>query len=248
MSGAFGEGTGPLPPKILRNPAEQYALLNQLARQNIPLTLRFQGHNQRFLTYLAGLNREQATLALDEVVPEAGQRLLSRGEPYRIDALLDGVQISWRSVTPPVMGTHDGHAAAWFDFPAELTHHQKRNAFRARTLPDEPISILLSGGGLSEPLTAKVLDLSVSGCKAQVTQAISGLEPGMALNETRLKLPDGTLTTPIEIRFTQIKEKTDSTVFGLRFLRMDGMSQRAIDRYVSHLQREARRREEGDLF
>ena len=247
MSGFFGEGSGPQPPKILRSAVEQAGIFSQLCEQNKPLTLVFKDRNQRFLTYISAVDKQGSRLALDELVPEEGQRMLSRGEPYRIDVYLEGVHIYWKSGLVPVMDQHEGYSVAWFSFPDELVYHQKRNAFRARTLLDEPVQIILSGSGLKETLHGKVADLSATGCKARLEQAGSELQAGQALDDCRLVFPGGEVALAVEIRHARQDENSNSTL-GLKFLHLDGMSQRNIERYVNHLQRVARRRQEGELF
>lgn len=248
MSGFFGDPSGPQPPRILRAPLEQLGIFNQLAQQNIPLTLIFQGQGQRFLTYISDTAREQGKLALDELVPAEGQRFLVRGDAFRVDAHLDGVHIYWKSHAAPEMGLVGGHTAAWFNLPDELYYHQKRSAFRAPTLPGEPISILLSGHASTPTLEAKILDLSATGCRVRIEQQETGLNAGDALPSSTLVLPDGRLPLVAEVRHCKTHDSLPYSIAGLRFINLDGMAQRTIDRYVNQLQREARRRQEGDLF
>lgn len=250
MSGIFGDDNAPLPPSVLRTPAEQHPVLAQLHQQSLPLTLIFKDHNQRFLTYLAGLDQTTGILALDPLVPSEGQRLLLRGEPFRIDAYLDGVHIHWQSSAMPSPAQLDGHPVSWFQLPDELIHHQKRNTFRARTLQDEPVSITLMGSGLNQPLgNNSVLDLSATGCKVHLKQAgPCPLQPGQVLHRSELVLPSGKVTLSAEVRHIQQDEHQQACILGLKFLHSNGMSKRLIERYVNHLQRESRRRQEGDLF
>lgn len=248
MSGFFGDGSGPQPPKILRSPIEQASVLNQLREQSKPLTLIFQERNQRFLTYLAAIDKQGNRLALDELVPEEGQRMLVRGDAYRIDVYLEGVHIHWKSSQMPTMGQHEGYPAAWFGFPQEITYHQKRGAFRARTLLDEPVRLTLAGAGQEGSLHCEVADLSATGCKARLALAETGLQPGQALTNCQLTFPGGQVALAIEVRHVRPDENKNSTTLGLKFLSPDGMAQRNIERYVNHLQREARRRQEGDIF
>lgn len=249
MSGFFGEGSGPQPPKVLRSSIEKAGIFSQLCDQNKPLTLIFRDRNQRFLTYISAVDKQGSRIALDQLVPEEGQRMLSRGEPFRIDAYLEGVHIYWKSgLFTPAISQHEGYTVAWFQFPEEMIYHQKRNAFRARTLSDEPVQITLAGTGLDAALQGQVSDLSATGCKARLEQAPPQLQLSQVLNDCRLTLPDGQISVATEIRHIKPGENNDTTTLGLRFLQLDGMSQRNIERYVNHLQREARRRQEGELF
>lgn len=249
MSGFFGDGNGPQPPKILRSPVEQAGIFHQLCAQSTPLTLTFSDRSQRFLTYMATINKQEHKLALDELVPEAGQRLLSRGEPFRIDVYLDGVHVHWKSpAAVPLLNQHKGYTVAWFDFPEEVIYHQKRSAFRARTLGDEPVQLFLGGTGPDIVLQGQVADLSATGCKAHIAQPVPPLQPGQMFDDCKIVFPGGQVSLAVEVRHIKSDEDNSCTTLGLKFLHLDGMSQRTIERYVNHLQREARRRQEGELF
>ena len=250
MPGFFDNGSEQLPPSILRTPTEQHSILLQLLQQSTPLTLTFQGRNQQFLTYLASTDPDSNKLALDALTPEEGQRLLQRGDPFRIDAYLNGVHVHWTANSTPSIGTLEGHTVAWFELPTELSHHQKRSVFRARTLQDEPVTLRLAGSSLEQPLSnIPVLDLSATGCKARVEHAgHCPLQTGQVLDHSCLILPSGEISLAVEIRYIQHREEQNWSILGLKFLHTDGMAQRSIERYVNHLQRESRRRQEGSLF
>ena len=248
MSGFFGQDNGPQPPKILRTPIESFGCLRQLAQQNTPLTLIFSGRSQRYLTYVIAVDLDNASFALDELVPEEGQRLLASGEPFRIDAYLEGVHIHWRSSETPVISHQAGHPAAWFRFPAELHYHQKRNAYRAKTLLNEPVSLALSGNNLHSPLSGRLLDLSATGCKVRFEVAYCNLQPGQLFSNALLTLPGERISLDVEVRHARCEEKQECSVAGFRFHQLEGQAQRSIDRYVNHLQREARRNTSDSLF
>jgi len=79
---------GPQPPKLLTAPLEIYANLRPLIDNNTPLTLRFNERSQRYQTFLVEMNRETGWIALDELIPNDGERFLLQGRSLSYRRLL----------------------------------------------------------------------------------------------------------------------------------------------------------------
>ena len=95
MSTPFTEDTGPQPPKVLKTAAEIFANLRHLQDHHDPLIISFAERSQRFQSYLVAINRERGLLALDELVPNDGERFLQNGESFKVEGFHDGVRIAW---------------------------------------------------------------------------------------------------------------------------------------------------------
>lgn len=244
MSTPFNDKNGPQPPLLLKAPLEIYSNLRQLQQSHDPLFISFPDRNQRYQSYLLEVSREHNLLALDELIPNEGERFLRAGEPFKIEGYHEGVRIAWRCEQQVSIDQLDGAPCYWAPIPEEITYHQRRNAFRAKLPLGEVIQAELRDPHLSKPLSARLIDISASGCKVRFTgDARNQLTPGEILEELSIKLPFGTLSTAIEIRHVEFSEKDEYTFAGLRFESPSGLQQRLIDRYVYQLQREARRNE-----
>lgn len=248
MSTLFDEGSGPQPPKILTTPAEINGNFRTLLNNNLPLKIRFPGREQRYLSYIVAVDRENASLALDEFVPNTALRFLQNGEEFHVEAHIDGVRINWSHHQTGIAATINGHPCLWFKFPEEMHHHQRRGTFRANVIPDQPASITLAGNALATPVSGRLLDISATGCKVHIDSANTHLKAGQLYESSSLIMPHGSLTLSVEARHVQVIEEKDITKVGLRFHQVDGVTQRNIERYVYQLQREARRDEGGELF
>lgn len=242
MSNPFHEDDGPLPPKLLRTPLEIASNLKQLQQGRTPLMIRFPERSQRFQSFLVAVDRDRNLIALDELVPNDGERLLLSGEGFSVEAYHEGVRIAWECSHPVTPSELDGTPCYWCWMPDEVTYHQRRNAFRVTPSPGEPIRVTLGGGQLGEPVSGLLLDVSATGCKARFSGNLSErLQSGEVYEAFRLDLPFGALTTAVEMRHVHYEEKVDMTFIGLRFYNLSGLDQRQIERFVYQLQREARR-------
>lgn len=240
----FNENSGPQPPKTLTSAIEINAVLQALIKHNSALTLSFNKGAQRYLSYVAAADRERAILALDELVPAEANQLLLSGAPFQVETELDGIKVSWHSEQPATPSSLGNNPCYWFSFPDSMRQHQRRNAFRAAALPEQPVNLLITVANLEGRLT----NLSATGCKARFAGLNTGLAVAQLHDQARLMLPDSPVELSLEVRHLTSNEASEETLAGFKFHNTSGTAQRAIERYVYHLQREARRHTNDDFF
>lgn len=247
MSSLFVEDDGPQPPKILKTTVEIHSNLRLLQENRTPLLVHFAGRSVRYQTYVVDLAPEKGWIALDELVPNDGERLLMAGEPFSVEGFHDGARIAWQNDLPIHAGELDDARCYWIAVPTEMLYHQRRNAFRA-PISGPAVNVALSGKIIKKPLDGRLLDMSATGCKISLSGQIpSGLQTGQVY-ELSAALPIGNITTAVELRHLSHDEKNNVTYCGLRFYRLSGLPQRNIERFVYQLQREARRDQVSDRF
>ncbi|MBN0825791.1 PilZ domain-containing protein, partial [Pseudomonas aeruginosa] len=94
-----------------------------------------------------------------------------------------------------------------------------------------------------------LLDISATGAKLRFAGNVAErLHPGEIYEDFSAQLPQGAISSAIELRHVRFDEKLDATFAGVRFSEMSGLAQRQVDRFVYQLQREARRFEKDELF
>ncbi len=249
VSNPFIVDDGPQPPKVLKAPLEVFAALRQLQENHDPLVITFHERTQRFQSYLVKVDRERGLLALDEMIPNDGERFLKNGETFRVEGFHEGVRVAWESRQEVQIGELEGARCYWSPLPTEAIYHQRRNAFRAPIKQAQLVNIELAGDKLTPSIKGQLLDISATGCKLRFPGDISKrLQSGQVYERFTAHLPFGAMTTSVELRHLQYEEKLDTTFAGMRFHRMSGLEQRQIERFVYQLQREARRDENGGLF
>ncbi|MFZ3152944.1 flagellar brake protein [Pseudomonas sp.] len=249
MSSPFSQEDGPQPPKVLKAPVEIVANLRQLQQHHDPLIITFHERNQRFQSYVIEVDREKNLLILDELMPSDGERYLTSGEAFNVEAFHEGVRVAWQCQQSVRIAEHEGARCYFSPMPLEVTYHQRRSAFRAPLKQTELIKIELAGDKLRTVHAGHLLDISATGCKLRFPGNISGsLQAGQVYESFTARFPFGAMTTAIEMRHVQYEEKVDTTFIGARFHRISGQEQRLVERFVYQLQREARRFESDGLF
>jgi c-di-GMP-binding flagellar brake protein YcgR len=237
----FTDSSGAQPPKTLKTAIEVFANLRRLQKSHDPLVISFPERSQRFQTYLVEVNRERGLIALDELVPNDGERFIKNGERFNVEGFHEGVRIAWQCEQTVTIGESDGARCYWMAPPSEVLYHQRRNAFRASLKKDSLIPIELAGDKLRSGFKGQSLDMSATGCKLRFQGDLSNtLQPGQVYEQLTLQLPFGALTTPAELRHLTYNEKLDVTYAGIQFFRLEGLAQRQIERFVFQLQRDSR--------
>jgi c-di-GMP-binding flagellar brake protein YcgR len=117
VSNPFHEVNGPQPPKVLKTPVEILANLRLLQQHHDPLIVTFHGRNQRFQSYLIEVDRDRGLIALDEMIPNDGERFLKSGESFRVEGFHDGVRIAWDTQQPATLGEFEGGRCSWCPLP-----------------------------------------------------------------------------------------------------------------------------------
>ena len=243
----FDAQDAPQPPKVLTTPLEIASNLRMLQESHDPLIITFQDRTQRFQSYVVDVNRENNTLALDEMIPRGGERFLEAGIPFRVEGFHEGVRIAWECTTPlSIDDTHD-HRCYRGALPREVLYHQRRSAFRAALKLSHLIDVQVAGEKLKSPIKGKLLDVSATGCKLRFEGDIGeNLQLGQVYERFTAALPFGQITTPVELRYLHFEERLNITFAGLRFHNISGGVQRQVERFVYQLQREARQFDKDD--
>ena len=238
----------PQPPKVLSTPLEIAGNLRMLQDSHDPLIITFHERTQRFQSYLVDIDRDNNTIALDEMIPRDGERFLQAGEPFRVEGFHDGVRIAWEGNGPfTIKESSDGRCYRGA-LPDEVVYHQRRNAFRAALKLAQLVNVELGGDKLKSAVNGKLLDISATGCKLRFDGDITErLQLGQVYERFIAALPFGNMTAPVELRYLHFEERFNTTFAGVRFHNISGLVQRQVERFVYQLQREARRFDKDDL-
>ena len=248
MSNALNAEDAPQPPKVLATPLEISGNLRQLQDSHDPLIITFHERSHRFQSYLVDVDRDNGTIAFDELIPREGERFLLAGEPFKVEGFHDGVRIAWDSNGPMSLDEVDGSRCYRGPLPDEVVYHQRRSAFRAALKLAQLVSVDLDGEKLKAPISGELLDISATGCKLRFDGDITGrLQLGQVYDRFCAALPFGNMTAPVELRYLHFEEQIDTTFAGIRFHNMSGLVQRQVERFVYQLQREARRFDKDDF-
>ena len=244
------QGLGPQPPRQVTAPLEIQSLLKALHAARTPLEVRFEERAQTFQSYLVELDTASGMLYIDELIPSVGDKWMTQGENFRVDAWLDGVHLRWQHSDAAQVELDDGAPAFSLPFPTQLTYHQRRGAYRAAVQRSIDTRLELVHSADKRAFAGELLDISVTGCKLRLAgNQLQALQPGERYERSQLQLEDSPLLdVAVEIRHRTYHEAGDETHVGLHFHQPPAVTQRHIERFVTQLQREARRQAREDLF
>lgn len=249
MSSLFNQEPGPQPPRDVRSPIEILSLLKNIQQHRDHLRITFTDRPQKFQSFIVQIDNATKTLWIDEMMPRDGDRFATAGEAFRVDAWHEGVHMRWHC--PGVQRLMlDGVPTYCAPLPEEMVYHQKRGAFRAAVRRSMELPVHLGHAERDVALDGTLVDISATGCKVRFTgDCTHQLPPGDLFERCSLELPDsGRLSLSVEMRHAQYDSASNESQVGLAFRQNPANTQRQIDRFVNHLQREARRLEKEDLF
>lgn len=248
-STVFNDVEAPQPPKVFTTPLEIAANLRMLQESHDPLIITFHERSQRFQSYVVEVDRDNNVLALDEMIPRDGERFLENGEPFRVEGFHDGVRIAWECNQPLTIDNSGEVRCYRGTLPAEVTYHQRRNAFRAALKLSQLVDVVLDGEKLkgAGTIRGKLLDISATGCKLRFDGNIEErLQLGQVYEKFAASAPLGLSHMSVELRHLHFEERLGATFAGVRFHNLTGQMQRKIESFVYQLQREARRFDKDD--
>lgn len=127
MSNLREQEAGPQPPRTIRSPLEITSHFKALLQSRDQLIISFPDRAQSFQSFMVAVDNGSRQLWIDEMVPTEGDRYISQGESFQIDAWHDGVHMRWRcpSAERVMLENAPAYRAA---LPDEMFYHQKRGA------------------------------------------------------------------------------------------------------------------------
>jgi flagellar brake protein len=219
------------------HPAEVLALLRRLVDSAVLVQLSAPGGAAYTSTLWAvDVQARRISLDADPAHPQI-RALVESGEATAV-AYLDAVKLQFD--LHGLMLAHSLNASALQAvMPDVLYRFQRREFFRVR-VRDTAVAHLRHPASRSEMLTLRVLDVSGGGCALLLPAGAEPIEPGTPIDGVRLELDADTLfVAPLVVQHVSEGFGTASrgSRLGCAFARLDGISQRSLQRYIDLTQR-----------
>ncbi|MBB1485608.1 flagellar brake protein [Oceanospirillum sediminis] len=233
---------------IISRQASIFAILRSLQKHRSPLSIVFRGHDDQVYTSIVlKVDLEEGYFLLDEIAPPSGHKKAMGGAAFSVTANDRGVQVVFSGNQVVGAGTNKGAAIYKIKLPSKLLYKQRRDAFRAHIAMADQVDVHLVSYERSKPLLGSLVDISSSGCKIEFPYLVDpAFEEMEVFDELAFDLPEEHFDTSVlcaaEARHAVYDQGKSMTSCGFRFLSPDGRNQREIDRFVSYIQRESRRR------
>jgi len=227
----------------LTNIEDIYSALHALQRSRSIVTLRFGHDANAFSSLLIHADLKKQQFIIDEVRPEDGNPRLRAGEGFTLIAFYDGIQVmikDCRIASSKVPGFDHAYSV---NFPKSLYHKQRRQVYRAAVARSSQSSIELHSENREEIFSGRVVDISPLGIGCEFEGFIEPrLESGELFTLGRLNINNEfAMDAPLILKHPAYNKVTDTTQCGFEFSALEPVNQKSLDRFILHLQRQARR-------
>lgn len=231
---------------VKHRPAEIGDLLKRYQNENHLLTAVFamDGQNTKrnikMSTGIISVDTRQRRFAIDPLIPKESNPLLTPGTVLQFSLSHNGIRHQFDSQWQQTEGTGD-KLQHWFAFPKGVEQVQLRDAFRVKFSQAHPIKVALTHAEKPH-MTGTIADLSATGMRLRI-QGILKPRPvrGEEFTSCHFVLSDGQPIVCIaRLVHWQFDPELDTTFLGLQFDHLDGATQRALNRYLTELQRKQR--------
>ncbi len=221
----------------VHHPAEVLSLLHRLVDSAVLVQLSA-ANGAAYTSTLWSVDAQARRISLDADAAHPQVRALVEAGDATAVAYLDAIKLQFD--LHGLMLAHGSNASTLQAvLPDVLFRFQRREYFRVRTR-DSAVAHLRHPASHGEMLTLRVLDASVGGCALQLPADAAPIEPGTSIDGVRLELDaDTLLVAPLTVQHVSSGFGSNTRVsrLGCSFARLDGTSQRALQRYIDLTQR-----------
>jgi c-di-GMP-binding flagellar brake protein YcgR len=184
-------------------------------------------------------------LTLDELTPGHGNRRRQPGDTLLCFSRLDGLSVRFETRITAVE-VQDGAPLYHCQWPTEVFHGQKRSHYRVRIGLGLKVPLILSNQE-DRAINGELRDLSIGGLGASFPED-TPVASGQQIPACWLELPDsGAIFCGLEIRHVSRDPQHRELRVGAAFTDLTPAQERAVQRCITALERERRRRETRDL-
>ena len=220
------------------------ALLRLYQQENHLLTAVILSDQDRrptkYSTGILAVEQKQRRFGTDEFLQKEANSRLRPGVMVRFSLTHHGIRhqfdCAWKSSSD-----EHGTLKHWFDFPKGIEQVQLRDSFRVKLSQAHPIKVALTHAE-KPPLAGTIADLSASGLRMLVHGLIKPKPTrGEHFTSCHFVLSDGqSVVCEAQLVHWQYDPDRDETFLGIHFEHLDGNTQRALNRYLTDIQRKQR--------
>lgn len=232
------------PKNIKHAPEEISRLLNLYRDQEHLMTAMIMNAGQRKIaklnTGILAVDDGALQFVTDRFQPSESEHLLANGTKIQFSLTHHGVRHQFDAVHLQSQSSPEG-LRHHFQFPKGIELIQLRDAFRVKLSQAHPIKVTLTQADLPA-ITGSLADLSASGMRVRVEGLVSPKPVrGAIYSSCHLVLSDGSpIVSGARLMHWKYDPDLRVTYLGIQFSELDGNTQRALNRYLTDLQRKQR--------
>lgn len=228
--------------EIIEDPVKIRGLLDRIQANRGLLSIRIPSVAGTFNSMILEIDPENRWIMLDELHPEEGHAKFVAQKKLSVFSEFDGVDIRFDSTLSEV-GSQSKIYFYKIHFPESLKYFQKRSAYRVRVLraTEIPVIIMVADGEYSK---GSLYNISSGGLGIKFTRSLpKAFERGQVISECEIRFPDGEkFVCALEARHMMSIRNNDHALLGARFIKLNTVQQRTINRFIASLERESRRK------
>jgi len=228
--------------EVISDPIHIKLYLKRILDNRTLLSTAIPGNESIFNSVMISIDNDKNKILIDQLHPEAGHAILLDKGKLTIFAGLEGIDISFQCVLMDVDET-SGIPFYTLSFPQNIKYYQRRSSYRVDIIRSMHIPIILTCTS-GEIITGELDNISTGGMRVRFSKPFPDvIENGLSLPRCELELPDeGLIMFSVEIRHVIQAKKPALGYLGLRHDNLNTLEQRSINRFVTSLERELRRR------
>lgn len=220
-----------------------HAFFQRMLDKRALLTVFINGREEPYSSAIIAVDDDG--FIIDELKPEAGNKLLEENPVIQLKAQLDGISIQYHAKILK-FGQDNNIDFYQMAIPDEIDYHQRRQAVRVRLSAAHPLPVTFntSNGDVFEGV---IDDISTGGIRAWFKKSLpKELENGLHLNSSFLLPPDNKQTLNCDLIIRVIKHDKDqfgTSFLGGEFIGMPKPLERQLQRSIMSLQRASRQKD-----
>lgn len=236
---------------LLHSRMEILAVLRTLTQKNALVTVHFDHGNAFFLTSILAVIPETNSFVVDVGSDEETNAQALHADKLFFTAVVDKIKVQF-CISTLVRTEHEGRPAFSGSIPDTLLRLQRREFFRLATPIANPIRLYSSIPRPEGPLQLDVplLDISGGGVGLMLTPDQAALlRNGDVLENCRITLPgEGLVATTLGVRnLFDVTTRSGARYVrvGCQYIDLPSARLTAIQRYITHVERERKARLSG---
>jgi len=226
-------------------------LLDQILQAHLLLnaTAATTSGAQKASTMLLDSSPEEGTITIDALSPIDKNKGLKPGSAFKLDGAINGTNFSFQSRIKKILQDQEGNLSFQLRFPEKIHSELQRDSFRVNVSVIKELKVLLYTED-DDPLVGYLRDISATGFRVEFKG-----KPHAHFSSTDrtakclIQLPDSTkVECQAKIMHVGYNPDLDICKLGCKYTDIPGQGQRIINRFINNIQRELKRKEQGEDF
>jgi len=219
-------------------------ILRALMKSNALVTAYFNGGREFVVTAVLQVNGERGFVILDSGANRELNEQLLRSPEVSVVSSQDGVRVQFATARVAAV-SFEGRLAFQLPLPETIIKLQRREYYRLATPVVHPLKCEITGPD-GKRFELALADISLGGVCLVGQPAGFSFEPGLALEDCRIELPEiGAIQAQLCVRNSYVvtlKNGVTSHRTGCEFVKLSPQQEAMVQRYIIRLESERRAR------